>query len=288
MSRDTVWMQEMTYEEIAEYLKRDDTAIVPIGSCETHGPHLPTGTDSLEAISYSEGIARKAGVLCTAPIWFGDSPHHMHKAGTISLQPETVIAVLKDVYRSLIHHGFKKIITFNGHRWSNLPAISIASRAVKAEYPEVIFAGMDPVIIGAEKTKEIRELEGVGSHGDELETSAILYAFPDLVKTDRFVFSHGLLMESRFVPTDPFAGGDKVLVYGGVEDQAEFAPMGHVGDPTRASAEKGKILFDAIVANGVEFIDDLRRHVRSGGQARGGTGENAEKLLEQENRIRSR
>ena len=288
MPKDTVWMQEMSSADIADYLRRDEAVIVPIGSCETHGPHLPTGTDTYEAISYSEGIARKAGVLCTAPIWFGDSPHHLHKPGTVSLQPETVIAVLKDVYRSLIHHGFRQIITFNGHRWANLHVINIASRAIKAEHPGVLFACMDPVALAAERTQEVREEPGAGSHGDELETSAMLYAYPDLVHADRYVFSHGMLIESRFVPTDPFASGDKVMYIGGVEDQARLAPVGHVGDPRKASAAKGQALFEAIVANGAEFIADLRRHARNGARAQGGTGSQAEELFEKENQVRRR
>ena len=87
-----------------------------------------------------KGSRRAAGVLVTPPIWFGDSPHHMGRPGTISLRSQTVIEVLKDVYRSLIHHGFRKILTFNGHRLANLPVIQIASKQVKEDHPNVLFA----------------------------------------------------------------------------------------------------------------------------------------------------
>ena len=146
----------------------------------------------------------------------------------------------------------------------------------------MLFACMDPVILAATKTREIREIHGVGSHGDELETSAIMYAFPDLVRPERFVFSHGIYMQSRFVPTDPFAGCDKVIYYSGVEEQAQLAPSGHVGDPTRASREKGEALYTAVVDNGSEFIEDLRRHARSGCRVLGATGQEAESLLRRE------
>src|SRR5690349_13991646 len=107
----SVWLNELTSDDVEAYLKRDDTIIVPIGATETHGPHLPLGTDTFEAVDYSEGIARAAGVLVTPPIWFGDSPHHMGRPGTISIASQTLIDLLKDVYRSLIHHGFTRIVT---------------------------------------------------------------------------------------------------------------------------------------------------------------------------------
>lgn len=256
----SVWMQDLTWEEIAEYLEREDIAIVPIGSTEPHGPHLPVGVDGFEAIDYSEGIARAAGVLCTPPIWFGDAQHHMHKPG-ISLQPETVIALLKDVYRSLIQHGFGKILTFNGHRLANLAAIGIASKAVKQEHPEVIFAVLDPLVIAATTHREICENPGAGQHGGEFETSHMLFKRSDLVQMDK-AFEHrgNYLFPTRFFSHDNLAGGDKVLLTINALDQGYYTPPAHIGDPTVASARKGEILWNAIIANSVEFIESLRRY----------------------------
>ena len=161
----SVWMNELTSDDIEEYLERDTTVIVPIGSTESHGPHLPMGTDTYEAIDYSEEIAKRADILCTPPIWFGDSPHHMGRPGTISLRSQTVIALLRDVYRSLIHHGFRGIITFNGHRLANLPVIQIAAKEVKENHPDVLFACFDPVQIAAETHQRIRTAPGEAIHG---------------------------------------------------------------------------------------------------------------------------
>jgi creatinine amidohydrolase len=258
---DEVWMQNLTWEEVAEYLERDDIVMVPIGSTEGHGPHLPLGTDSYEAIDYAEGIATRAGVLCAPPIWFGNSAHHMHKPGTISLRGETEIALLEDVYRSLIHHGFGKIITFNGHRRANLSCIEIACQATKETHPEVIFAVMDPLVMGREAALAIREAPGEGVHGGEFETSHMLYAHPELVHMDKAVRAPLDEFPSRLVPQsrDSLAGGDRVILVVGSADQRRLAPLGHVGDPTVATRKKGERLFEAIVANGVEFIEDLRK-----------------------------
>lgn len=254
-----IWIQDMTWEEVAEYLKKSDLVIVPIGSTEAHGPHLPLGTDSFEAIDYAEGIAAKAGVIMTPPIWFGDSPHHMGKPGTISLRSQTVIDLLKDVYKSLIHHGFKKIITFNGHRLANLPVIEIAAKQVKAEHPEVVFAVMDPLVMGVSAHIKVREAVGEGQHGCEFETSHMLYKRPHLVKMEKATKVSGKHMESRFISEDHLSSGDRVLLIVDELSQKKLTSTGHIGDPTVANKEKGEKLYNAIVNNGAEFIEDLRR-----------------------------
>ena len=256
----TVWMQDLTCEEVGRYLERESTVIVPIGATEGHGPHLPLGTDTYEAIDYAECIALGAGVLCTPPIWFGDSPHHMGQPGTISLQSETVIVLLKDVYRSLIRHGFRRIITFNGHRIANLPVIGIAAKVVKEQHPEVQFAAFDPVYIAAEAHRRIRTRPGEAIHGGEFETSHMLFRHPDLVHPEKFERNRGAYIDSPLVQVDHFAGGDSVMWITTWQDQMVVAPKGHHGDPTAASAEKGAALFEAVVANGVRFIEAMRRH----------------------------
>ena len=255
----SVWIQELTSDDVEEFLKRDSTVIVPIGSTETHGPHLPLGTDSYQAIDFSEEIAKRAGCLCAPPIWFGDSSHHLGKAGTISLRQDTVIAVLKDVYRSLIRHGFTKIITFNGHRRANNPVIQIAASQVKDDHPDVLFALYDPILIAAEAHKRLRSAQGEGIHGGETEASHMLFRHPELVHTEKFERAHGILIESPYTPADYFASGDKVIWIRSWKDQLKMAPRGHHGDPTRASEEKGKELLEAVVANGVEFIEYMRK-----------------------------
>ena len=255
----SVWMHELTSADIEEYLKRDTTAIVPIGSTESHGPHLPMGTDTYEAIDYSEEIARRAGILCAPPIWFGDSPHHMGKPGTISLRSQTVIELLKDVYRSLIRHGFTRIVTFNGHRLANLPVIQIASKDVKEEHPSILFACFDPVPLAAETHKRVRTAPGEAIHGGEFETSHMLFKHPDLVRPEKFALSRGTYIDSRLVPRDHFAPGDRVMWITTWHDQIKVTPKGHHGDPRAATVEKGKLLWETVVSNGVEFIEAMRK-----------------------------
>jgi creatinine amidohydrolase len=91
----SVWINELTWQEIEAYLGQNDIVLVPIGSTEQHGPAGPLGLDTYVAISLAEDAAKAAGVLAAPPLWYGESTHHMGFAGTITLQVETMIAVVR-------------------------------------------------------------------------------------------------------------------------------------------------------------------------------------------------
>src|SRR5690348_11657897 len=110
-------LADLTYVDIREYLKEKDTVLVPMASTEQHGPHLPLYTDTITAIEISSRISEHIGVLHTPPIWMGYSPQHMHGPGegrgTITVRSSTLLSVMYDVARSLIHHGFNRIHFIN-------------------------------------------------------------------------------------------------------------------------------------------------------------------------------
>ena len=256
----SVWLQDLTWRDVESYLETetDPTAIVPIGSTEQHGPHLPLGVDGYQALDVAEGIAERAGVLTTPPLWFGDAGHHMAFPGTISLSPRTVIAMLEDVYESLLFHGFENVLTVNGHRLANLPAIDLASKTVRESYPDAVLASFDLVRANVRIHNELREGgDEDGMHGGEFETSFMLYKHPDLVKEGEFTPEVHAGSWTRFSSNDYVAIDDAVPTASSRHDWGEDA-LGHHGDPTKASAEKGEALYEAFVENGVEFIDDVR------------------------------
>lgn len=256
----SVWLQDLTWRDVESYLETetDPTAIVPIGSTEQHGPHLPLGVDGYQALDVAEGIAERAGVLTTPPLWFGDAGHHMAFPGTISLSPRTVIAMLEDVYESLLFHGFENVLTVNGHRLANLPAIDLASKTVRESYPDAVLASFDLVRANVRIHNELREGgDEDGMHGGEFETSFMLYKHPDLVEEGEFTPEVHAGSWTRFSSNDYVAIDDAVPTASSRHDWGEDA-LGHHGDPTKASAEKGEALYEAFVENGVEFIDDVR------------------------------
>jgi len=256
---DSVWMQDLTWEDIGSYIedREDPTVIVPIGSTEQHGPHLPLGVDSYQAIGIAEEAAKAADVLTAPPIWYGDANHHLAFPGTMSLSTQTVISVLKDIYTSLLHHGVTNIVTINGHRLANLPAIEIASKQTKEDHPDAFFATVDLVRAAVRLHRELREGdEEAGFHGGEFETSFIMARHPELVKEDKIQKSEETSSWTRFASNDYVNIDDSIQTASAHQDWAEDA-MGHQGDPTFASPEKGEELIDGIVDNVVEFLDDL-------------------------------
>lgn len=256
---DTVWLQELTWQDFEKYVETDDhpTVIVPIGSTEQHGPHLPLGVDAYQAKDMAEEIAERTGVLAAPPIWYGDADHHLAFPGTVSLSSETVIAVLTDVYESLLSHGVENVVTVNGHRMANNAAIEIAADQVKDDHPDAFLATIDLVLFGVRIYREMRECDPeAGFHGGEFETSFIMHKHPELVKEEAFVEEAGGGW-TRFTSNDYVNLDDKVMTAKSRHDWPEDA-LGHQGDPTHASAEKGEELIERLCDNAEEFFDDLR------------------------------
>ncbi len=257
-STDAVRLQDMSWTAFEEYLTEapHPTVIVPIGSTEQHGPHLPLGVDAYQAKDVAEGIADRSDAIVAPPVWYGDAEHHMAFPGTISLSSETVISVLTDIYTSLAEHGVENVLTVNGHRLANLPAINIASKQVKEEYPDVFFGTIDLVRIGVQIHNELRDGDPEdGMHGGEFETSFMLYKHPDTVDEDAFIKEvHGRWTQFT---SDDFVGLDDSVLTANSSHDWDDDDLGHYGDPTEASVEKGEILYETIVDNAVEFLEDL-------------------------------
>lgn len=258
------WLQEMKWPEVAEYLEHDDIALIPVGSVEQHGPHLPLMTDSAEAIAVVEGVMERARVVSTPPVWFGWSPHHMGYPGSLTVRPEILIGLVEDLAYSLIYHGFKKIVIVNGHRVANLPWMEIAATRIRNRTGAYI-AVTDVAMIAVQEIGAILEGElGSIGHGCESETSFMLHKYPDLVDMSKatkrlheydpkFVTSY-TSMETRVMTRNP------VSVRSTPEEaRRQNGDYGHRGDPTLATADKGRRIYEAIVNNMVEFIERFVR-----------------------------
>jgi creatinine amidohydrolase len=251
-----VWLQDFRSKEVEELLKRgNDIILIPVGSLEQHGRHLPLGTDSFVSIRLAEDAAKRSNVVLTPPLWFGWSDHHMGFSGTITLQAETLIRVIEDVCLSLTQHGFKKLLIMNGHRITNLSPLAIAAMNIRKK-TEAFVAVLDPAVIGATIGKQMRksQIGGLG-HGGELETSHMIYLYPDLVEMKDAVKIIPKY-KTEFMELDFYAGGDKVSWTFDMEELSEGT--GGFGDPTCASKEQGHNYHDRVVQNICEFIDAVR------------------------------
>jgi creatinine amidohydrolase len=131
-------LENLSYPEVELYLKKTDIILVPVGSVEQHSPYGLIGTDFITA----EHVARQAGealdILVAPTLCYGVSPHHMAFPGTVSLSPDTLIAVVCDLVRSLVTHGFRKIIFINGHG-GNIAPIQVALVRLKEKSVPGIF-----------------------------------------------------------------------------------------------------------------------------------------------------
>ncbi|MBN1165601.1 MAG: creatininase family protein [Methanospirillaceae archaeon] len=214
-----------------------DTVILPLGSLESHGPHLPLGTDALTAYHLSLEIAEKVpGTVVLPPVHYGVSEHYRDFPFTISLRFETETAILEDILQSVYREGIRKCFIMNGHD-GNIAPIEIASRKVKVEHPDIRIVSLDAwwdTVIPLLPDNFFEVWQGLG-HGGEGETSMALALFPELCKPEKAV---------GVVPALPRHLSVKWLF-------RELTNCGATGDPTKGSREKGlymkQILVDAIV-----------------------------------------
>ncbi|WP_442970585.1 creatininase family protein [Rhodococcus sp. MEB064] len=259
----SVWLQDLTWEEVELHLAKDRVILIPCGSTEQHGPAGVLGVDTYVATGIVEDVAKRMGALCAPPLWFGDSPHHMAFAGTITLRTETLMAVVTDVCRSLASHGFDKIVLVNGHKGSNLPALGSAVRALHEEsLPRVVFAVADPLHLARSVAPSIKEVNE--HHGGELELSQVEYRYPGRIRMDRLTDQGAAFAEvfGGFVSDDLFGPAlDGVDIIWSSAEQRRFAPTGSLSSSAGVTREKGKDFHEHIVGRLCELVDWMRANV---------------------------
>jgi creatinine amidohydrolase len=108
-------LANMSSPQVADYLKKDQRIILPIGSTEQHGPDAITGIDHITATGIAYAVSQLTGVLCAPPLNYGMAMHHLGFSGTMAIRPTTYINLICDLISSLKRHGFKKLIVINGH-----------------------------------------------------------------------------------------------------------------------------------------------------------------------------
>lgn len=247
--------EELTSPEVAA-LDRDRTVLIlPLGSVEQHGNHMPLGTDTLLAHAVSLAAAKSAGMTAVLPPpWYGFSAHHMRFAGSVTLRADTLMAVAEDIVGSLVRHGFRRILIVNGHGGNNGVIDVLASTLGHKHYGQARIASLTYFQLAREAIASLRQ-SGPGGmgHACEFETAMIQHIRPELVKMDRAQTTYPD-PGSSYLTTD-LLGGSAVRVY---HDFADLSPTGTLGDPSLATAEKGEKFFAAVVMQLATFIQDFR------------------------------
>lgn len=257
----------LTSKDIEDYLKHDDMIVVPLGSTEQHGHHLPLGTDSIQGLSVTSVACGIAKVLHTPPIWTGYSPHHLIRAGTITLRAGTLQNLAYDVARSLIHSGFNKIIFYLAHG-SNVKIIDPLLRKIKYDTGAFVALFEPDMEYSLVITKDVWEgppEETPGWHSGEEETSHIMAYDQSLVKMENAIVTKGhapSYMPPRFSKdsADPYAtfDGKYKVLYVPLE-HSEVTETGVIGNPFRATKEKGEKSIQMQGKVFAEVLNELRK-----------------------------
>ena len=247
--------QEMTWPEIGA-LDRDRTILaLPVGSVEQHGHHMPTGTDTYLAMAVSEAAAAIVGssvVVLPSP-WYGLSAHHMHFPGSITLSPETMMAMVSDIVASVVSHGFYRIAIVNGHGGNGGIIDVLASTLGHRFYGRARIVSLTYFLLAREGIIANRESERGGmGHACEFETSIMLRIRPDLVHMERAV-THYPDPGSPYLSTDLVHGG-AVKAFLAFDD---LSPSGTLGDPGLASQDKGDRFLALSAAALANFLKDF-------------------------------
>ncbi len=246
----------LTWPEVRRAAAEGFVPIVPIGTLEDHGRHLPIDTDVTLVEAICRGAAERLpgeAVLLPA-IVHGYSPHHMDFPGTVTIGWDTFCRYCTDVAVSLVRHGFMRVLLVNGHG-SNQPLVEMAARLAMVREPESLVAAAfylsNPE--SAATIATIRESERGGmAHACELETSLYLHLAPDAVDMSLAADEHGYPSTDN-VWMDWADGPLKVMPW-----WSSFSESGVQGDATKATAAKGKVLFEAAVYEVMAFVGELR------------------------------
>lgn len=239
-----------TWEEIEQLAAAGTLAILPCGATEQHGPAMNVDTDSrmAEKIAWTaaERVWAEEGIrsLVLPTLHYGVSAHHTEYAGTVTVDPQTYIALVRQILSSIIAHSFRKIAVVSGHG-GNIPALSVACRAVADEYRRL------PVRISLDRTADeppwLRDVlaalpdeGGLRGHADLVETSLALADRPEKVRRDRIV------RPRLKVDREP---DWEWLTH-------ELTDNGVLGDPTGANAELGQRVWEGAIA---DLCERLRR-----------------------------
>ncbi len=234
-------LEEITMPMFAEGLGLTRTVLIPFGSTEEHGPHLPLATDTLQAHRVCRLLAAQRPVFVAPPIHYGVCRSTGSHPGTVGITTATLRALAIDIVVALYRQGLRNFVLLTGHAGGTHTSTLIdAGEELLERFADTRIAVLTEYMLAAQAGREFIETEG-DAHAGEIETSRIMHTHPDLVRGSA----------PAEYPNFPVG----ILV----RDKRRYWPNGVWGDPGRASAAKGEKIEGAVVAALSRLVDELER-----------------------------
>jgi creatinine amidohydrolase len=238
------YLSEITQPEAERILWERGLVLIPTGSVEQHGPHLPCGTDALGALAVGRLVAPRVRGLLVPVGPSGVAPVHLGFAGTLSLKAETFMRLFRDVCLSLTRHGADKVVVLNWHE-GNTPALMTVAGELQAEGRARFL-----LIQVARLAGELSGRQERSSHGGAIDTLAMLAHDPALVHLERAV--NPSPPEAGTIGNLPPQGG---AAYAPIADIRVVAPTGWSGDLAGVTVETGRALLEQVAEAVVKQVE---------------------------------
>jgi len=248
-----MYLADQTWPELSERLSDESVAVVPLGSTEQHGPHLPLSTDHLIAEALATAAAEETGCVRTPTITVGVSPHHRQFSGTMWVDPPEFRDYVESFTRNLAYHGIDRVVYVNAHG-GNVSHLREVGRRLHADETAYAIEWMWDESI-PDLVNELFERNG--PHAGPKETAMITHIAPELVRTDQLENARdGGLVD---------LGASDARVHGArtYYDAIDNSANGAFGDPTDVTAEKAEQLFDAAADQLVRLVEWLAARERA-------------------------
>ena len=242
-----MYLADHTWPELGEALADASVALVPLGSTEQHGPHLPLATDHLIAEALATAAAEATGAVRTPTVTVGVSPHHRQFPGTMWVDPPAFRDYVESFTRNLTYHGIDRVVFVNAHGGNVQHLREVGRRLHEDETAYAIEWMWDESI--PELVDDLFERNG--PHAGPKETAMITHIAPDLVKSDRL----GDARDDGLVHVDE----SDAMVHGArtFYDSIDNSANGAFGDPTDVTPEKAARLFEAASDQLVQLVEWL-------------------------------
>jgi len=252
--------EDLTWPEMNEAVEAGLIPVLPVGTMEQHGPHLPVKMDRWTATEVAKTAAEQHQdrLLLMPAVAYGYTTHVMDFPGSVTIHHETFIRYIVDILKSLAYHGFSRIIVINGHG-SNIPPLDLACRRANLETDAnvALASWWDLTVVDPEFMKTWRESEIPGgcAHSGEAETSVALHLDNSLIQMDKALNEQVKFHEhnSPYQWVDLWSSGPVSVT----SWTSEYTDSGICGEAVLATPEKGKILFDEAVKNLIEWSNEF-------------------------------